>query len=277
MYAFDAVLSALLDLARRRPHRSAEHFTPRGLIIDFEVDPADPRRVVASNGGRAVSLAGRGRLVAADRPARGHPPRMAGAGRALPRAEGRDRRALRRRRRDVAGAPAAVDGEPYKFHAIAARRAVPRAQRRDDPAHDRRREDVEGGVPAMRRRVAAGTSAAAAALLSARPAPGALARAAGGRGRVVHLRRRDVAEHARRCAPAARGSSSATRRSTAAWIPATARPATSAPTPTPGSCRRSARAPACSRCASTSASARTPRPSRSASRRRCSAAPAPTA
>ena len=26
----------------------AEHFTPRGLIIDFDVDPEDPRRIVAA-------------------------------------------------------------------------------------------------------------------------------------------------------------------------------------------------------------------------------------
>ena len=48
MYAFDAVLSALL-ISRDGGRTFTENFTPRGLIIDFEVDPADPRRVVAAN------------------------------------------------------------------------------------------------------------------------------------------------------------------------------------------------------------------------------------
>ncbi len=50
MYAFDAVLSALL-ISTDEGRTFTEHFTPRGLIIDFEVDPADPRRVVASTDG----------------------------------------------------------------------------------------------------------------------------------------------------------------------------------------------------------------------------------
>jgi photosystem II stability/assembly factor-like uncharacterized protein len=48
MYAFDAVLSALL-VSRDGGRTFTEQFTPRGLIIDFEVDPADPRHIVASN------------------------------------------------------------------------------------------------------------------------------------------------------------------------------------------------------------------------------------
>ena len=48
MYAFDAVLSALL-VSRDGGRTFTEEFTPRGLIIDFEVDPADPAHVVASN------------------------------------------------------------------------------------------------------------------------------------------------------------------------------------------------------------------------------------
>ena len=50
MYAFDAVLSALL-VSRDGGRSFTEEFTPRGLIIDFEVDPADPRHVLASNAG----------------------------------------------------------------------------------------------------------------------------------------------------------------------------------------------------------------------------------
>jgi hypothetical protein len=48
MYAFDAVLSALL-ISADGGRTFTENFTPRGLIIDFAVDPADARRVVASN------------------------------------------------------------------------------------------------------------------------------------------------------------------------------------------------------------------------------------
>lgn len=47
MYAFDAVLSALL-VSGDGGKTFTEQFTPRGLIIDFEVDPADPARIVAS-------------------------------------------------------------------------------------------------------------------------------------------------------------------------------------------------------------------------------------
>ena len=48
MYAFDAVLSALL-VSRDGGRTFTEEYTPRGLIIDFEVDPADHEHVVASN------------------------------------------------------------------------------------------------------------------------------------------------------------------------------------------------------------------------------------
>jgi hypothetical protein len=48
MYAFDAVLSAIL-ISDDNGRTFTENFTPRGLIIDFEVDPADPKRIVAAN------------------------------------------------------------------------------------------------------------------------------------------------------------------------------------------------------------------------------------
>jgi photosystem II stability/assembly factor-like uncharacterized protein len=48
MYAFDAVLSAIV-VSTDDGRTFTEHFTPRGLIIDFEVDPDDPQRLVASN------------------------------------------------------------------------------------------------------------------------------------------------------------------------------------------------------------------------------------
>ena len=50
MYAFDAVLSAIV-ISEDGGRTFSEHFTPRGLIIDFEVDPSDPERLVASNDG----------------------------------------------------------------------------------------------------------------------------------------------------------------------------------------------------------------------------------
>ena len=47
LYAFDAVLSAML-VSRDGGKTFQEEFTPRGLIIDFEVDPTKPERIVAS-------------------------------------------------------------------------------------------------------------------------------------------------------------------------------------------------------------------------------------
>jgi hypothetical protein len=47
LYAWDAVLSALI-VSEDGGRSFAEHFTPRGLIIDFEVDPEDPQHVLAA-------------------------------------------------------------------------------------------------------------------------------------------------------------------------------------------------------------------------------------
>jgi hypothetical protein len=47
LYAWDAVLSAML-VSEDGGRSFAEHFTPRGLIIDFEVDPEDPAHVLAA-------------------------------------------------------------------------------------------------------------------------------------------------------------------------------------------------------------------------------------
>jgi hypothetical protein len=47
LYAWDAVLSAVIISADGGKSFS-EHFTPRGLILDFEVDPEDPDRIVAA-------------------------------------------------------------------------------------------------------------------------------------------------------------------------------------------------------------------------------------
>ena len=48
LYAWDAVLSALI-VSDDGGRSFAEHFTPRELMIDFEVDPGDAKRVVAAS------------------------------------------------------------------------------------------------------------------------------------------------------------------------------------------------------------------------------------
>jgi hypothetical protein len=47
LYGFDAVLGAML-ISTDDGRSFQERFTPRGLIIDFEVDPEDPDRIFAS-------------------------------------------------------------------------------------------------------------------------------------------------------------------------------------------------------------------------------------
>ena len=47
LYAWDAVLSALL-ISEDEGRTFEERFTPRGLIVDFDVDPANPDRIVAA-------------------------------------------------------------------------------------------------------------------------------------------------------------------------------------------------------------------------------------
>jgi hypothetical protein len=48
LYAFDAVLSAIV-ISEDGGKTFAEHFTPRGLIIDFVVDPEDENYILADN------------------------------------------------------------------------------------------------------------------------------------------------------------------------------------------------------------------------------------
>ena len=47
LYAWDAVLSAMI-ISEDGGRRFVENFTPRGLIIDFEVDPEDPQLILAA-------------------------------------------------------------------------------------------------------------------------------------------------------------------------------------------------------------------------------------
>ena len=48
LYAFDAVLGALL-ISRDGGRTFTEHFFQHGAVVDFEVDPSDPQRIVMSN------------------------------------------------------------------------------------------------------------------------------------------------------------------------------------------------------------------------------------
>ena len=116
LYAFDAVLSALL-VSSDKGRSFSEHFTPRGLIIDFEVDPADPDKIVAStaeelfvssDGGDGWRGLDQGEGIRLAWPADG----------ALYRAEADG--TVRRSRDGGASSEEAgtVPGEPYKFKAI---------------------------------------------------------------------------------------------------------------------------------------------------------------
>lgn len=122
MYAFDAVLSAML-ISSDGGRSFTEKFTPRGLIIDFEVDPRDPQRIFAAtedalfrseNGGDGwrEAVAAQGTRLAWPAPD------------AFYRAE-RDGTIQRSRdggrRWERVGS---VPGEPYKFKALGAERLL---------------------------------------------------------------------------------------------------------------------------------------------------------
>jgi len=115
MYAFDAVLGAML-ISGDGGRTFTEQFTPRGLIIDFEVDPADPQKILAAteqelfrstDGGKSWRGIAQGEGIRLAWPAPD----------ALYRA---DKDGTVRRSRDGGGSwePAGtLPGEPYKFKA----------------------------------------------------------------------------------------------------------------------------------------------------------------
>jgi hypothetical protein len=118
MYAFDAVLGAML-ISRDGGRTFEEQFTPRGLIIDFEVDPADPQRILASTEEELFRSTDGGKGWRGVSPGQGI--RLAWpAADALYRAE---KDGTVQRSRDGGGSwePAGkVPGEPYKFKATGA-------------------------------------------------------------------------------------------------------------------------------------------------------------
>ena len=149
MYAFDAVLSAIV-ISEDDGRTFSEHFTPRGLIIDFDVDPDDPDQLVAANDDelfRSEDGADTWRPIA-----RAQGIRLAWVGHrhALPRGQGRHHPDLGRRRRHLGGRGA---GGRRALQVQGDRREapLPGPERRLDPRDDRRRPELGGGVRAMRR------------------------------------------------------------------------------------------------------------------------------
>jgi hypothetical protein len=118
MYAFDAVLSAIL-ISTDGGRNFEEHFTPRGLIIDFEVDPEDPEYIVAANEDELFRSEDSGERWRPLMPGQGI--RLAWpAPDALYRAD-EDGTVYRSEDRGQRWSEVGkVDGEPYKFKAISA-------------------------------------------------------------------------------------------------------------------------------------------------------------
>ena len=120
MYAFDAVLGAML-FSGDGGRTFTEQFTPRGLIIDFEVDPrirsaSSPPTSSSCSAPRTAARAGAAspRARASGSPGRRPTP--------LPGREGRDRAALARRRRQPGSGSA-----PSRASRTSSRRPGPRS------------------------------------------------------------------------------------------------------------------------------------------------------
>ena len=102
LYAFDAVLSAMLT-SSDGGKTFTEEFTPRGLMIDFEVDPADPERIVASTDTELFRTEDGGKSWRPLTKADGIRLGLAGADVALPRRQGRHDPGLGQRRHAPGG------------------------------------------------------------------------------------------------------------------------------------------------------------------------------
>ena len=115
LYAFDAILSAML-ISTDGGKTFTEEFTPRGLVIDFEVDPADPDRIIASTETELFRTEDAGRSWRPLTPAKGIRLSWPEA-KALYRADADGTIKLSEdggtRWKDVG----AVGGEPYELHA----------------------------------------------------------------------------------------------------------------------------------------------------------------
>ena len=120
LYAFDAVLGAML-VSGDGGRTFKEHFTPRGLIIDFVVDPKDPRYLLASTEDQLYRSEDQGatwRGVVSGRGIRLAWP----AHDRLLRADQDGTVMLSRDRGQSFERVGEVPGEPYKFKALDARR-----------------------------------------------------------------------------------------------------------------------------------------------------------
>ncbi len=119
LYAFDAVLGAIL-ISSDGGRTFTERFTPRGLVIDFVVDPRDPRYLLAATEDqlfRSDDEAATWRAVDT-----GEGIRLAWAGETLLRAD-KDGTVLRSEDRGATFARVGeVPGEPYKFKSLDAER-----------------------------------------------------------------------------------------------------------------------------------------------------------
>ena len=100
LYAWDAVLSALI-VSEDGGRSFAEHFTPRGLIIDFEVDPEDEAHVLAATDDTLFRSEDEGESWRPIAARRGLAAGLARAGAALPRRQGRHGERVRGRGRQL--------------------------------------------------------------------------------------------------------------------------------------------------------------------------------